>query len=206
MIGGLAAALSLLQADFDVRVYEQARELHAVGAGIQVSPNASRILHRLGLAEKLATMGVRPMAWHQRRWDDGRTLLRTPLGETVEAAFGFPHYQSHRADLLNALIDRLPAERPHVGHRFIDLVDHGDQVEARFKNDRRITVDAVLGADGIHSTVRRRMFGSENPQFTGCVAYRGLVPAVSLWGKLLWRSRFRSATQWVKRRKKLTNA
>jgi salicylate hydroxylase len=75
-IGGLSAALSLLDAGFDVHVYEQATALGEVGAGIQISPNASRILHRFGLAEELARTGVKPLAWHQRRWDDGRTLLR----------------------------------------------------------------------------------------------------------------------------------
>ena len=84
--------------------------LSEIGAGVQVSPNASRVLHGLGLAEELARAGVRPLAWHQRRWDDGRTLLRTPLAEPLEAAFGFPHYQIHRADLLAALAAR-PARR-----------------------------------------------------------------------------------------------
>jgi salicylate hydroxylase len=176
-IGGLAAALSLSRAGFDVQVYEQTREVREVGAGIQISPNATRILHRLGLAETLATMGVQPLAMHQRRWDDGRTLGCTPLGEAVETACGAPYYQSHRADLLNALLSRIPAERLHVGHRLTDWIDHGNRVEAHFDNGKNITVDALVGADGIHSAVRRILFGGENPQFTGCVAYRGLVTA-----------------------------
>jgi salicylate hydroxylase len=176
-IGGLAAASSLLRVGIDVHVYEQARELTEVGAGIQISPNASRILHRLGLADTLANVGVRPLAMHQRRWDDGRTLLRTPLAGTVEAAFGFPYYQIHRADLLAALAHPLPAERLHLGHRCTSLVDHGDRVEAEFENGRRVSVDALVGADGIHSAVRRVVFGPETPRFTGCVAYRGLIPA-----------------------------
>lgn len=176
-IGGVTAALSLLRAGFDVHVFEQARTLSEVGAGIQVSPNASRIMHRLGLAEALAKMGVRPLAWHQRRWDDGRTLLRAPLGDAVVETFGFPHYQMHRADLLSTLGGALPAERVHVGHRFSDLVDHGDRVEARFENGTRVEVDLLVGADGIHSAVRGALFGAENPRFTGCVAYRGLIPA-----------------------------
>src|SRR5258708_4917464 len=85
-IGGLAAALSLLPAGLDVHVYEQAREMREVGAGIQVSPNATRILNRLGLAETLATVGVQPLTLRQRRWDDGRTLSCAPLGDTVEDA------------------------------------------------------------------------------------------------------------------------
>jgi salicylate hydroxylase len=176
-IGGLSAALSLLRAGLDVHVYERAKKLSEVGAGIQISPNASRILHGLGLADALAKMGVTPLAIHQRRWDDGRTLLRTPLGEAVEAAFGFPHYQMHRADLLDTLARALPAERLHVGHRFTALIDHGDHVEATFENGLHISVDALVGADGIHSAVRQVLFGPEKPHFTGCVAYRGLVPA-----------------------------
>ena len=179
-IGGMAAALSLLRAGTDVHVYERARTLSEVGAGIQVSPNASRILHGLGLARALSDMGVKPLAMHQRRWDDGRTLLRTPLAEAMEAAFGFPHYQMHRADLLNTLVRALPAERLHIGRRFTTLVDHGDHVEATFDNGMRISVDALVGADGIHSTVRHVLFGPEKPHFTGCVAYRGLVPAERL--------------------------
>jgi salicylate hydroxylase len=179
-IGGLAAALSLLQAGFDVHVYERARELSEVGAGIQVSPNASRVLHGLGLGDELARMGVRPLAFHQRRWDDGRTLLRAPLGDTMVEAFGFPHYQTHRADLLASLVEALPADRLHVGHRFERLEDRGDRVEAHFANGATVEVDVLVGADGIHSDVRTALFGPAEPVFTGCAAYRGLVPAERL--------------------------
>ena len=176
-IGGLSAALSLLQAGFDVQVYEQAPMLGEVGAGLQVSPNAARVLYRLGLADKLARTGVKPVAWHQRRFDDGRTLLRTPLAAALEAAFGFPQYQIHRADLLAALADALPADRVHLGHQLTDLTDRGDHVQARFANGARAELEVLVGADGIHSTVRNLLFGPQEPHFTGCVAYRGLVPA-----------------------------
>jgi salicylate hydroxylase len=181
-LGGLTAALSLLQAGFDVRVYEQARTLGEVGAGIQVSPNASRLLHGLGLAEPLARTAVRPLAWHQRRWDDGRTLVRTPLGDRIEEVFGYPHYQVHRADLLALLAAALPPERLHLAHRLTDLADHGDRVELRFAGRESAEADLVVGADGIHSRVRRLLFGPDDPRFTGCVAYRGLVPAERLAG------------------------
>ena len=179
-IGGIAAALSLLRAGFDVHVYERAAAVSEVGAGIQVSPNASRVLHRLGLADDLARMGVRPLAWHQRRWDDGRTLLRADLGDAVVEAFGFPHYQMHRADLLGTLVGALAPERLHVGHELTGLVDHGDRVEAAFANGTTVEADLLVGADGIHSTVRELLFGPEDPVFTGCAAYRGLVPAERL--------------------------
>ena len=157
-------------------MYERAAVLAEVGAGVQISPNASRVLHGLGLADALARTGVKPLAWHQRRWDDGRTLLRTPLADPLEATFGFPHYQMHRADLLAALATAVPAERVHLGHRLVDVVDRGDRVEARFANGATVEADALIGADGIHSTVRRVLFGPDEPRFTGCVAYRGLVP------------------------------
>ena len=176
-IGGLSAALSLLRAGADVHVYERAKTISEVGAGVAVSPNASRILHRLGLANAMDNMGVKTLAWHQRRWDDGRTLIRTPLAGAMEAAFGFPNYHVHRADLVNALMQALPPERLHTGHSFISLVDHGDQIEAEFENGVHISVEALVGADGIHSKVRQKLFGLEKPRFTGCVAYRGLVPA-----------------------------
>src|SRR5512138_3310885 len=86
-IGGLSAALHLLKEGFDVHVYEQAPRIGEIGAGIQISPNASRLLVRLGLKPAMDRVGVRPQAVHQRRWQDGRTLQRAPVGTEVEQAF-----------------------------------------------------------------------------------------------------------------------
>ncbi|HYM02614.1 MAG TPA: FAD-dependent monooxygenase [Stellaceae bacterium] len=179
-IGGLAAALSLLRAGFDAHVYEQAPALGEIGAGIQIGPNASRILHRLGLAPTLAKVAVRPQAAHQRRWDDGRMLQNAPLGGALEAVFGAPYYHFHRADLLAALAQALPPERLHLDHRLAGLIDRGDKVDANFANGAQISATALVGADGIHSSVRAQLFGAEQPRFTGCIAYRGLVPAARL--------------------------
>jgi salicylate hydroxylase len=179
-IGGLTAAASLLQAGLDVDVFEKASALGEVGAGINIGPNASRILHRLGIAEVLGRTGVKPGTFDQRRWDDGRLLLRSPLGESVEAAFGVPYYTLHRADLHRTLADGVPEDRLHLAHRFTRLVDHGHCVEAHFENGASISADVLIGADGIRSDVREALFGPEKPRFTGCVAYRGLVPAYRL--------------------------
>ena len=176
-IGGLTAALCLRHIGIDVHVYEQARALREAGAGINVSPNATRIIHALGLGEGLANLGVMPTGVHQRRWGDGRTLLRTPLGTEIECHFGFRQYQSHRADVLNMLVDAFPPERLHAGHRLVSFNQRSDKVEAQFENGVRVTADALIGADGIHSTVQRLLFGETSPRFTGCAAYRGLVPA-----------------------------
>ena len=175
-VGGLSTALSLLDAGFDVHVYEQAPALAEVGAALQVTPNASRILHRLGLAQALELAGVKSLAWHHRRWDDGRTLLRTPLAGPLEARFGFPHYQLRRADLLAVLLSGLPPDRLHLGHRLTSFTAYDDHVELRFPG-RALDVDVLIGADGIHSTVRTQLFGPEAPRFTGCAAVRALVPA-----------------------------
>jgi salicylate hydroxylase len=179
-IGGLAAALSLRAAGFDVQVYEQSRAVSEIGAGIQIAPNASRILHRLGLGPALDRRGVRPVAVHQRRWDDGRTLQRAPLGAELEAAYGAPYYHFHRADLLAALAGALPAERLHTSHRLASIEDRGESVALGFANGETAEAEIVVGADGIHSAVRGLLFGPEAPRFTGCIAYRGLVPAERL--------------------------
>ncbi len=176
-IGGLSAALQLLKAGLDVHVYEQAPRITEIGAGIQISPNASRLLQRLGLGPAMDAVGVRPLAVHQRRWDDGRTLQRAPVGREVETTFGAPYYHFHRADLATLLAKALAPERLHVGHKLVDLAQKGERVLARFENGATAEADLLVGADGIHSCVRTLLFGPEKPRFTGCVAWRGLVPA-----------------------------
>jgi salicylate hydroxylase len=176
-IGGLSAALHLLKAGFDVHVYEQSPRIGEIGAGIQISPNASRLLIRLGLKPALDAAGVRPLAVHQRRWDDGRTLQRAPVGPEVEATFGAPYYHLHRGDLAELLGAAVPAERVHLGHLLVGLEQKAERVVARFDNGASAESDLLVGADGIHSRVRHLAFGPEKPRFTGCVAWRGLVPA-----------------------------
>ncbi len=114
-LGGSAAALSLLKAGFNVQVYERARVLREVGAGIVLTPNVVRVLNDLGFADALAALGVAPDAIRQRRWDDGRTLLCTPV--TREAGKPAMVYTSHRSDVLSMLVGALPPERLHLGHR-----------------------------------------------------------------------------------------
>jgi salicylate hydroxylase len=123
---------------------------------------------------------VRPVGTHQRRWQDGRTLQRAPLNPRCEELYGAPHLTVHRADLLSIIASGFPVERIHLGHRLVGLADSGDRVEARFAHGARITADLLVGADGIHSTVRAALLGEEAPRFAGCVAYRGLVPAERL--------------------------
>jgi salicylate hydroxylase len=182
-IGGLTAVLMLRRAGLDVEVFEQAEELREIGAGIQISPNANRILHRLGLANALRKVAVRPLAIEIHRWDDGRLLTRQPLADLCEQNFGAPYYHLHRPDLLELLAAALPNDVLHLDHRCVGLVqrhDQDDKVEVKFHNGLTADADLVVGADGIHSTVRGLILGPESPRFSGHVAYRGLVPAARL--------------------------
>jgi len=177
-IGGLAAALSLLRAGFDVQVYEQAPVKREVGAGVMLTPNVIRLFYRLGFTEQMQALGVATVGVRQRRWDDGRTLMYTRLAGTPQEPPLF--FTSHRADLLSMLMDAVPAERLHLGHRLAGFVDRGDRVEMEFDNGAKAQADIMVGADGIHSTVRGLLFGPEKPRFTGCVAYRGMVAAAKV--------------------------
>jgi salicylate hydroxylase len=175
-IGGLSAALALRQAGFEADVYEQASELTDVGGGINMAPNAMHVLRRVGLGPALDRVGVRPHLTHQRRWQDGRMLQQAPLNPLCEQLYGAPHMTMHRRDLLAAIASELPSEHILLGHRLAGFADQEDGVAVWFDNGARISVDVLIGADGIHSTVRARLFGDEAPVFAGCVAYRGLVP------------------------------
>src|SRR5256885_7920741 len=147
-LGGLTAAVALHQAGFDVHVYEQAPEPTEVGGGINMGPNAARVLYRLGLGDGLDREAVRPASTHQRRWQDGRTLQHAPLNPRCEELYGAPHLTVHRADLLAIIASGVPPERVSLGHRLVGLADRADHVDAWFQNGLRITADVLVGADG----------------------------------------------------------
>jgi 2-polyprenyl-6-methoxyphenol hydroxylase-like FAD-dependent oxidoreductase len=179
-IGGLTAALALRAAGLDVAVYEQADALREVGAGIQLAPNATRLLHRLGMGDALARVGVRPDAIEHKRWQDGRVLLRQPLGETCERTFGAPYYHLYRPDLLSVLAEALPPGVVRLGHRCAAVAQDESTVTLTFDTGATARAPVVIGADGIHSTIRALVLGPESPRFSGSIAYRGLVPAERL--------------------------
>ncbi len=175
-IGGLTAALHLLRAGFDVQIYEQSRQMTEAGAGLVMSPNATRLLIKLGLGDELAKAAVRPAGFHQRRWQDGRTLAFSRTAHEMETRYGSPHYVFHRGDMHQILVQAMPPERIHLAHRCTGAADRGSHVEATFANGTAIKADVLIGADGVHSIIRGLLLGAERPRFTGCVAYRGLIP------------------------------
>lgn len=179
-LGGLAAAAVLLQRGHRVRVYEQAAQLGEVGAGIQMSANAMKVLDAIGLREPIARAGVRPKAFEFRRFDSGELLHRLPLGEAHEQRHGAPYFQIHRVDLHDALagaVRALAADAIVLGARVCALEERSDAVTLRFDDGRAAAqAELVIGADGIKSVVRRTILGDDRPVFTGQVAWRCTVP------------------------------
>lgn len=174
-VGGLVLAAALARLGIACRVYERAERPAETGAGVQLAPNAVRLLGRLGLGEVLRRHGVRPLSRDLRRWDDGRLLARTELGGHCEALFGAPYVTVHRADLHRALLD-LAGAAVRTGHRLTGLTEEAGAVALRFADGSVRHAPLVVGADGIRSVVRDHL-AADAPVFSGRRIYRGLVPA-----------------------------
>jgi len=177
-IGGLAAALALLRAGHHVRVIEQSAALGEVGAGLSITPNASKALAYLGLADELARIGSTPTAGSLRHYRTGEDLVRLPQDRSRER-YGYPLYHVHRADLHQVLLSAVTAldvDCVITSEEFVSLKEGQDGVSVRCSSGWSEHADYVIGADGIHSRVRAQLFGSDQPNFTGYVAWRGLIP------------------------------
>jgi salicylate hydroxylase len=176
-IGGLTAALALRRADHEVHVYEQARVLREVGAGVAISPNAVRVLHHIGLADALARVAVAPISMDSRDWHSGDLLGRVPLGEAAVERWGAPFYHLHRADLHDALRAALGDAHLTLGARCTSVAERDGAVEIRFADGREAVADVVVGADGVHSVVRDYVAGPDRAVWSRQVSWRGLAPA-----------------------------
>jgi salicylate hydroxylase len=185
-IGGLTASLALARSGFRVVVLERAERLEETGAGIQLSPNASRILISLGLRECLLPCVVAPDELKVADAPTGRVVARAPLGPAVASRYGAPYWSIHRGDLQAALLGAVEAE-PHIslrlGVRVDDFAADGDGVAVTGHDGLRSVEQrgiALIGADGIWSQIRKRLGHGETPRFTGHTAWRALVPAEGL--------------------------
>jgi salicylate hydroxylase len=179
-IGGITTALSLKRRGIPFELLERAPELKEIGAGIQLSANCVRILERLGLGEGLKAIGVYPLAHEFRSWASGERILRTPLGKTAEAAFGAPYYHAHRAELLDLLVEALGPEGIHLGHEVVSVAETNGIVSATSNRGLTVKGDVLIGADGIHSFLRKTLFGPDVPKDSGNTAWRGTLPSERL--------------------------
>ena len=182
-IGGLTAAACLLQEGYDVRVYEQAPSLGEVGAGIQTSANAVKVLHHIGLAEKLADVCVKPKSFEFRLFNSGEVLHKIPLADAHEKAHGAPYYHVHRSDIHEILANRVLELDPDcitLNSRAIGFDENEEGVTLNLADGRKISGDVLIGADGIKSPIRDQIIGVTSPNFTGQVAWRATVPVEKL--------------------------
>ena len=181
-IGGLAAALFLRRAGVQATVYEQATQLRETGAGIVVPPNMVRLLAELGLADALRRVAVElDAAWEFRRWQDGRVLFVQAMGDACTELYGAPCFVAHRADLLALLQDALGPAPLRLDHRCTGVQPSGDVVHIHFEQrngtSHTAQADVLIGADGIHSAVRKIVAPDVEARFSGLCAFRCLVPA-----------------------------
>ncbi len=178
-IGGLTAAIRLVQRGHCVRVVEQAKVLGEVGAGIQMSANAVKVLQAVGVEPALEATGVKPKAFEFRRFNTGELLHRIPLGDAHREKHGAAYYQMHRRDLHDALVQALRAVAPdsvRLDATVRQVNEDTDAAEVELVSGERLRADLVVGADGVKSVVRQHVLGADKPVFTGQVVWRVLVP------------------------------
>ena len=188
-VAGLTAALAFAERGYAVRLFEQASRLEAVGAGIQLSPNATHILRKLGVLERLLPAALRPEAVVLKDAATLRELARVPLGQAAEARWQAPYLVAHRADLQAALLAQVP-ERPGIelvtGARVNSIAVNASDVAVTAEADGR-AIEAsgrlLVGADGVWSSVRAQLAGFGKSRFSGELAWRATVAVESAAGE-----------------------
>jgi len=178
-LGGLAAAFCLIQAGHRVTIIESSSVIGDIGAGIQVSPNCSRLLRRWGLGKHLDKIAVKPECLALRRYDTGETIGLTKWGDVMERDYGAPYYHIHRADFHKLLYDLVA---PHVTILLGSLVVECDpgpvSPSVTLKSGKVVRGDLIVGADGVKSFIQQVVSGKPSPaEPTGDAAYRAIIPA-----------------------------
>lgn len=166
-IGGLTAAISLQQSGLRAEVFEQAPELLDVGAAIAIWSNAMRVLERLQLAEKIVEQSgvVNELCWMDQ---NGFLLNRVSISHAKPPAVAL-----HRSDLQSTLLHALPPESIHLGHILVDQKQQRDKIIATFANGQSVEADFLIGADGVHSRVRKQIINDGEPINRGYTIWRG---------------------------------
>ncbi|NNF16817.1 MAG: monooxygenase [Gammaproteobacteria bacterium] len=178
-IGGLTTALCMHRTGWETVILERAAQFENIGAGIQISPNGFKVLTQLGVGSALEAVAFEPECQELRIGSSGRTVFSIPLRAAARTRWGAPYLHVHRADLVNTLADAVHERMPETVRFNAPVVAYeqsGTGIAAVLDNNERIEGDVLIGADGIHSAVRQQMAGADQPQFTGCVAWRATVP------------------------------
>ncbi|MBE33415.1 hypothetical protein CL647_04835 [bacterium] len=167
-IGGLVVAIALHQKGFNPVVYEQAKSIHPIGAGIVLSTNAMNALNKIGVAKEVVKLGS-PVHKFQLQNSKGRPLYTTNFDE-LETKYGFPAIGISRTDLQQVLLQRIPNNSIYLDHHLELINDH----YLKFKERRSIKPDLVIGADGLHSNLRHLLFKNISLRYSGQTGWRGL--------------------------------
>ena len=194
-IAGMAAALALARDGWQVTVCEAAPEAREVGAGLQMSPNATKVLRWLGVLDAALARAFLPDAAELRDGQGGDLIYHAPLGRAAEARWGAPYLHMHRADLLAVLTGaaRDAGAKIRGGARVNGFVLRPESPALKLDGGETLAGELVIGADGIRSALRAQINGAEEPAFTGQVAWRGTIPAGRLPDGLVERT----ATVWA---------
>ncbi|MES2562133.1 MAG: FAD-dependent monooxygenase [Pseudomonadota bacterium] len=189
-MGGMAVAGTLRRAGFtNFKIFEQASRFARIGAGIQMMPNSMKVLRGIGVEDRLRKLAFSPYSHLNRVGDTGEVTLELAMPESL---YGAPYLCMHRADLHDALASVVPSEIVQLNKKVSDVKQSGNRVTLSFADGTQADADLVIGADGVHSTVRTLVFGPEQPLHKGRVAYRAVFPASLMNGKDIGGSR----TKW----------
>jgi 2-polyprenyl-6-methoxyphenol hydroxylase-like FAD-dependent oxidoreductase len=178
-LGGAMAALALARKGFDILLLEEADEFGVIGYGIQLGPNVFWMLDRLGVAEAVLAKALRPKSLVMYDWIDGTAIARIPTGESFLQRFKKPYVVIHRVDLHRVLLDAcgaLPNVKMMARTKVTSFEDLGDRVRVDIDDGRQLEGAALIGADGIRSTIRQQMTDEGPPRTLGYVAHRTIVP------------------------------
>lgn len=187
-IGGISCALALFQRGWDVQILEQSSKLSENGGGLQISPNGMKVLNKLGVTPYLEPSLFEPEAIEMRMAKSGERIFKLPMKGQALQRWGARYIQIHRTDLLRAMNKHLILTAGNIIQKNSHVLQYehsGEKIQALLEDGRRIEGDVLIGADGIHSKIRKQMIGTNQPRFTGNYAWRSVVPIHRLKNTLL---------------------